>query len=213
GHIIKFKQVTKSWFDVEIFHNGKYVRGYISKADVELLDYSAPVSQGIPVRDKIHAYSTLSKDSTVLRTYERGHIIRYKKITSNWYDLEIYHNGKYVRAYVHHDDVEIMNTTSPVLRGVVMKKPTNVYSSLSKTSDVIRTYNPGHILTYKQVTSQWLDITINVNGVLSKGYVSVDDVEKFINSTVVQEGIAINEPTYVYSQLSNQSSKLRQYPK
>lgn len=213
GHIIKFKKVTTNWFDVEIYHNGKYVRGYIHKDDVYQLNTTGPVLQGVPKNGKVQAYSTLSKNSTVLREYNEGHIIKFKQVTPDWYDIEIFHNGKYVRAYIYKNDVELLNSNGPVLRGIALKNPTNVYSSLSKNSKVIRQYTSGYIITHKQVTSKWLDVTIEIQGKSTKGYIPIEDVERLTPSNKVEQGIALKDSTPVYEKMSKDSKVLKTYPK
>lgn len=99
------------------------------------------------------------------------------------------------------------------LSGVALKSPTNVYESTSTSSTVLKDYSKGTVLVYKPYNDSWYSATVKVNGTWKKGYIHKADVEDKVDNPVRLKGVALDNPTAVYSQASSNSKRIKSYSK
>lgn len=210
GKILKFEKSNNQWLQATVYVNGKAVAGYINSDDVDLLVEKQESSRGIVYNENLHVYSTPSKNSNVLKSYNEGHTVVYQTYSSQWNEAKVYANGKWQYGFIHEDDVIPENTPQSTLNGVVKNEKLNVYSGLSKSSNVLKSYNEGTSVKYRTHTANWYEATVYVNGKATTGYIHKSDV---INDDAKQEtlsGIA-KKRVNVYSSTSTSSSILKSY--
>lgn len=96
------------------------------------------------------------------------------------------------------------------LRGVAAKQTTHVYAQMSTKSEVLRSYNQGHILLFQPHNSEWYSATVIVNGERLSGYIYADDVEVITQDQKQLHGFALRY-VEVYSSPSRNASVLKGY--
>ncbi|MBD7937197.1 N-acetylmuramoyl-L-alanine amidase [Cytobacillus sp. Sa5YUA1] len=210
GKILKFEKSNNQWLQATVYVNGKAVTGYINSDDVDLLVEKQESSRGIVYNKNLHVYATPSKSSNVLKSYNEGHTVMYSTYSAQWNEARVYANGKWQYGFIHEDDVIPENTPQSTLNGVVKNEKLHVYSGLSKSSNVLKSYNEGKSIKYRTHTANWYEATVYVNGKATTGYIHKNDV---INDDAKQEtlsGIA-KKRVNVYSSTSTSSSILKSY--
>lgn len=207
GHVLKFRSFTDDWYEATVKVNGKSKTGYIHKSDVELVATLQEQFQGVSAKNHTKVYEAASRTSKVLRTYNYGHILKYRTFTNSWYEATIIVNGKAKLAYIHKDDVQALNKS---LTGYSYQNPTIVYSDMSTTSDRLKEYSFGAKLTYIPHTNEWFKATVFINGIKQNGYIQTKDVGPIYP---VINGYAHSDPTIVYTNTSKKSKQLRSYQK
>ncbi|WP_153463446.1 SH3 domain-containing protein [Sediminibacillus terrae] len=167
--------------------------------------------QGIGLQDSTPVYAKTSTNSTVLKSYERGTLLRYSTYNTSWYKATVYIRGKATTGYIRKRDVENAVTPQSDMQGVGNVKPTNVYALASNSSKVLKSYSKGTILKYKTFTSNWYQATVYLNGRATAGYIDASDVENADNSPASLSGVSLDDPVKVYQQATETSNVLKSY--
>lgn len=98
-----------------------------------------------------------------------------------------------------------------ILEGVALKSPTKVYSSTSRSSELLKDYNKGSILLYLPHSGEWYGAVVFINGKRHNGFINKSDVDTSVKDQQVLKGIGTKSPTSVYSEASTSSNKLKSY--
>ncbi|GGE54801.1 hypothetical protein GCM10011391_37220 [Pullulanibacillus camelliae] len=211
GSTLKYKTLTSGWYECTVIINNKAHTGYIKKSDVENVVTSQQTLHGVGVKSPTKVYSKASTNSTVLKSYAKGSVLKYKSFTSDWYECTVYVNGKATKGYIQKSDVENSVTKKETLHGAALKNPTKVYSDASTSSTALKSYAKGSVLKYKTFTSNWYECTIYVNGKKTTGYINKSDVENSVTKQETFQGVGLNSPTKVYSDASTSAKALKSY--
>ncbi|USK41521.1 N-acetylmuramoyl-L-alanine amidase [Cytobacillus firmus] len=214
GSSLQFKTFTDDWYEATVYVGGKAATGYIHRSAV-LLD-GTPQSEltGIVKPVSLNVYANPSAGSQVLKRYTEGSVLRMKTYTDNWYEATVYVNGKPLTGYIKKSEVLNPDDAQKELTGIVKVISLNVYSSLSRSSGVLKSYEQGRILKYKTYTANWYQATVIVNGKAVTGYIHKQDIENSVSSPVSLTGTA-QDPSgvRVYTRASATSDVLKSYPK
>lgn len=212
GHILKYQEHETNWYIATVIINGQAKTGYIHVDDVDTTENNPQRLTGFALKASTPVYTSPSKNSKVIRSYNRGHNLVYSTFSTEWYKATVYVDGVAQTGYIHTNDVgNDFETSGTRLKGVALKNPTPVYSNTSKNSNQLRTYNQGHILSYRTHNSDWFEATVYLNGSANIGYIHADDVETADQSPSELEGIGLKNGTNVYNSTSTNSSVLRSY--
>lgn len=212
GSLLKYKSTTtKDWYEAVVMHNGEWTTGYIHKNDVENIDNTPTTLYGIASKKTTKVYSKASTESSSLRTYEQGSILKYKTLTSEWYEATVMHNGQWTTGYIHKDDVENTVVNKESLQGIGLKDSTHVYTKATRSSKSLKSYVQGSILKYRTFSNDWYEATVYINGNPTIGYIHKSDVETLLDNKETLSGVGLKNPTAVYSKASTNSLKLKTY--
>jgi len=184
------------------------------RAAIPATSKNQQTSQGIALKSPTNVYSKQSTKASVLKSYQQGHILKFKKLNSKWYEATVYVNGTAKNGFINVNDVEIATKSQKSLQGVGLKSPTNVYKKASSTSKVLKSYRQGAILKYKSYTAGWYEATVYINGKPTTGYINVKDVGKNPSqedSQTVLKGFGLKSPTNVYERNSTGAKVLKSY--
>ena len=165
---------------------------------------------GVALKSPTYVYASASTNSSKLKSYAVGSVLKYRSYSSTWYAATVYVNGKAKHGYIYAKDVETATTSPVTLEGIAIKSPTRVYASAS-TSKVLKSYSLGSILKYQTFTSKWYRATVYVNGKAKTGYILKSDVDTATQNPTARRGIGLKSPTKVYSKASVSSSSLKSY--
>lgn len=178
GTILKYYTYTSSWYKTTVYIKGIATSGYIHVNDVENIVTSQESISGIGLQSPTLVYSKASTDSTALKAYAVGTILRLKTFTSNWYEATVYIKGSLKIGYVKKSHIEtIWSSNNQTLEGAALKNPTKVYSKASRTSTVLKSYTQSKILRYKLLFDHWYSTTVYISGVATPGYINRSDVQ------------------------------------
>ncbi|MEK5066203.1 N-acetylmuramoyl-L-alanine amidase [Cytobacillus sp. FSL R5-0596] len=214
GTAVKYKAYTANWYQTTVYVNGKPVSGYIHKNDVIDTDAPQELLQGIVKHSRLNVYSKVSNTSSSLKSYSEGSNVKYRTFTDNWYQTTVYVNGETRTGYIQKSDVIDSDAPQTDLRGLVKESRLNVYSKVSESSSILKSYSQGSIVRYKTFTDNWYITTVYVNGKQETGYIHKSDVEtgnteQKLISVIAQAPTGVN----VYSKASAASSVLKSYKK
>jgi|GEM_PF-5309335 len=211
GKILKFYNHDSNWFWSFVTVDGKTVKIYINKSDVELATLNPELREGVALKDTTNLYELPSTSSKVLRTFNSGKILKFYTYTNNWFKSYVSVNGKITTIYISKKDIE-EPTNSPVIKeGIAIKNPTYMYESPSRISKALRTFTSGKVLKFYTYTTEWYRSSVMVNGANQTIYINKADVEELISNPVKEEGIALRNPTNVYASASNSSKVLKTF--
>src|SRR5699024_3154233 len=150
----------------------------------------------------------------VLRDYDKGYILQYKTLTSDWYEATVIINHQPYTGYINKKDVENFTDNQSELKGIALKNPTNVYAKASTSSEVLKNYDKGHILQYKTLTSDWYEATVIINHQPYTGYINKKDVANLGTEDQTElRGVSLGNPTNVYQSPSTNSETIKSYDK
>jgi beta-N-acetylglucosaminidase len=213
GSVLKYETLTSEWYQCVVYIDGKPTQGFIKTSDVENLVENQEDLTGIGTQSPTPVYSDASKNSTVLKSYSQGSVLKYRTFAPGWYEATVYANGHWTTGYISVDDVENTVSNQETLNGVSLGSPTPIYTKASTNSNVLKSYNKGSILKYKTFAPGWYEATIYVNGHWEKGYIKSSDVENVINNQELLKGVGVQNPTHIYSEASTSSKVLKSYGK
>ncbi len=211
GSILKYRSLNSNWYEATVFINGKPSTGYINKSHVESKVDKQETLQGIGTKSPTHIYSKAATNSSKLKSYEQGSILKYKTFSKDWYEARVKVNGAYKTGYIHKSHVENKLNKQETVRGIGTKSPTNIYSKASTSSKKIKSYEQGSILKYKTFSKDWYEARVKVNGAYKTGYIHKSHVENKLSKQETTRGIGTKSPTNVYSKASTNSKKLKSY--
>lgn len=211
NHSLIYYPYSSNWYVATVYlYDGIAYRGYIHKDDVG--DHSNASSVRGVALNQTNVYSSRNTKSSVLKSYSKGSILKYRSYNKDWYIATVYVNGIRHTGYISAKDVETAATQQQVIRGVGTKKTTKVYARASTNSKVLKSYKEGQILKYRTFSRNWYEATVYVNGTRQTGYISARDVDTITDNQQRLRGIGIKSPTRVYSLASKDSKTLRSYP-
>lgn len=214
GTSIKFKTFTDEWYEATVYVNGKPASGYIHRSSVVLEGTPQANLTGIVKPVSLNVYAKTSGASQVLKRYTEGSVLRIRTYTDNWYEATVYLNGEPHTGYIKKSEVLNPDDPQKELSGIVKGLDLNVYSSLSRSSAVLKSYEQGRLLKYRTYTANWYQATVYVNGKATTGYIHKQDIENTVPSQVTLTGTA-QDPSgvRVYTRASATSDVLKSYPK
>lgn len=166
---------------------------------------------GIALEKFVSVYSEVNRNAKVLKSYQQGHILKYRSYSAGWYEATVYINGKPTIGYIAEEDVETATTSQIGLQGIGLKNPTKIYAKASKNSGTLKTYKNGHILKYSEFTSNWFEATVMYKGKWKTGYIFAGDVETASSLETKLGGVGVKSPTNVYTTASKNSNPLKTY--
>ncbi|MFD1706498.1 N-acetylmuramoyl-L-alanine amidase [Siminovitchia sediminis] len=218
GSPLKYQAFSIMWHKATVYVKGKRLSGYIYSGDVMSKKPSAehpspngPTLRGVAKQSPTAVYSSQSTTSKKLKTYPKGHILKYKALNSNWHIATVYINGKAQTGYLHVSHVDTADTSSSRLKGIAIKSPTRVYSKASTSSSTLKSYSQGHVLSYRNFTKEWFEATVYVSGKPRTGYIHKNHVENAGKKHKTIKGAAMKSSTHVYSKASRGSKILKSY--
>ncbi|GGH76548.1 N-acetylmuramoyl-L-alanine amidase [Pullulanibacillus pueri] len=101
GSILKYKTFISGWYECTVYIKGKATTGYIKASTVENAVTKQTTIKGSPITSVKHVYIAPSTSSKVLKSYQKGAVLKYKTFTSNWYECTVYINGKPTTGYIY----------------------------------------------------------------------------------------------------------------
>lgn len=102
GKLLKYRPFDSKWFIATVYVDGKAHTGYISTADVSPY---APTFKSYAIKSPTNVYSKTSRSSPVLKSYQKGHLLKFQAYNDNWYKAVVYVKGKKKTGYIHVNDV------------------------------------------------------------------------------------------------------------
>ena len=211
GHSLIFRTYNSQWYQATVFVNGVSHNGFIHVNDITFEEKNEPAAptqpiiRGVAIADKVSVYSATSRTSTVLKSYNKGHILQYRTFNATWHVATVVVGGVARTGYIHSADIENVVTLQTAKSGVALKSSTPVYASTSTGASVLKSYAQGSILRYQTFTSEWYQATVVVNGKSRTGYIHRNDVEEITSAPTTINGIGIKAPTNVYTRASKSS--------
>lgn len=210
GTLLKYETYTAEWHRATVYINGKATVGFIKVSDVENIQTKRDLT-GVGVKSPVNVYSKASRSSAVLKSYPLGSVLKFRTLTSGWYEATVYINGTATIGYINRTDVEV-KAASIDLHGVALKQPTNVYTRADSTSGVLKSYPAGSVLKYSSLIPGWYEATVYIKGKATRGFIKQSDVENAVQNPVTYIGVGTASPTNVYVRPSAGSSTLKSYP-
>ncbi|QTN00811.1 SH3 domain-containing protein [Sediminibacillus dalangtanensis] len=211
GTLLRYSTYNTSWYKATVYIRGEATTGYIRKRDVETAVSPQRSLQGIGKANTTNVYALASDSSKVLKSYSKGTILKYKTLTSNWYQATVYLNGRATTGYIYASDVENADNSPANLLGVSLTDPVKVYQQAIETSDVLKSYGQGTVLKYKTFTSGWYKATVYVRGKAKTGYISKKQVENADPEPTEIVGVGLKSSTKVYDSPNSNSNTLKAY--
>src|SRR5699024_5839203 len=96
GHILQFSSYANGWYQTGVYLNGEYKRGYIKASDVEqaVLEESQKLVEGFfATKDPTKVYQKASRNTKVIKTYKKGHSLKFRVLSKNWYQARVKVDG------------------------------------------------------------------------------------------------------------------------
>lgn len=176
GTLLKYKTFSTNWYEATVYIKGKATTGYIHKNHVEQPVANPKELIGIAKQSSVNVYSETATNSNVLKSYGQKTILQYETFISGWYKATVYVDGEPTTGYIHKDHVENAAENQEILNGYAAKSPTNIYTSTSTSTKVIKDYPIASELKFKTFTSNWYQATVFVDGEAQTGYISKHDI-------------------------------------
>ena len=178
NHSLIYRTYSNTWHEATVYLNGKPNTGYIHVNDVGDSNNVSFV-KGVAL-NKTNVYSSTNTRSKILKTYDKGSILKYRSYKKDWLIATVYVKGKAHTGYIQSKDVQTAFSNKQLSRGIGIKKPTKVYARASTSSRILKSYHSGHVLKFRTFSNNWHEATVYVNGKKHTGYLSTKDVENEI---------------------------------
>lgn len=209
GSLLKYRLHSNEWYKATVYIKGQPKTGYIYASDVGEKQEAKSV-KGIALKTKTNVYSDTSK-SKILRTYNQGHILKYRAYDKDWFIATVIINGNRQTGFINKRDVETGVEKQTSLTGIGLKSPTKIYQRASTSSNTLKSYAQGRTLKYREFTSNWYEATVYIKGKQQTGYIHKKDVEEVVSELKSLQGVGIKNPTKVHQRASITSKTLKSY--
>ncbi|MFA8440087.1 SH3 domain-containing protein [Pueribacillus sp. YX66] len=187
GSILKYRTFTSNWYEATVYVNGKRQTGYIHKSHVEnaIPEKDRETLRGIGTQVPTSVYARASTSAKKLKSYASGSQLKYRTFTSNWYEATVYIKGKPTTGYISKSHVDQLVNSQKRLDGRALKSPTHVYAGASRSSKLLKSYKKHSILKFRELSRNWYEATVYLNGKPHTGYIHKSDVttEDIVNYT------------------------------
>ncbi|WP_409302915.1 glucosaminidase domain-containing protein [Peribacillus sp. SCS-155] len=137
GSVLSYKTFTSGWYQSTVYINGKATTCYIRKSDVENTISPVQNLEGLTMKEPVSIYSKATGNSNILRNYKKGVILKFWPLTSDWYETNIYINGKATRGYIKAGDIKVLEDDINFVR-----ESTDYGLSLEEAADMQMKVNP-----------------------------------------------------------------------
>lgn len=211
GHILIFRNYDNNWYEATVYIKGVAHTGYILKNDVEVATLTPQQLKGVSNANPTRVFATATTNGQVLKSYQLGHVLKYRSFSPSWYEATVYINGIQNTGYIYVYDVETATADTATLNGIGIENPTHVYDNASTNARSLKSYEQGQILKYRPFTSNWYEATVYVNGKRHTGYIYKYHVENITSNPEKISGFAIKKPTNAYSKPSKNAPVLKTY--
>lgn len=165
--------------------------------------------QGYSLVQPVNVYASPSREAPILKSYDYGHPLIYQPYSNDWYVAIVFINGISYKGYINKDDVGNISEAQSV-KGITLNK-TNVYSSTSTDSRVLKSYSKGSIIKYRSYNKDWYIVTVYVKEKKHTGYIPIKNVETIVNKPMVSRGVGVKKSTKVYSKPSSDANIIKSY--
>ena len=209
GTLLKYETHNDDWYKATIYKNGSPQTGYIPKEDAGNAEEATTVT-GIALQTSTKIYDDTDKKK-VLKSYEKGSILKYKAYKKDWYTAVVIIKGKKHTGFIHVKDVETSYTKIEAMKGIAKNKTTQFYKHASKSSKKMKSYPQGQILKVQKFTDDWYKGIVYVKGKPASGYLPVNDLETVKQSGDTIKGVAAAKPVHVYDRASKNSKTIKTY--
>ncbi|WP_246880482.1 SH3 domain-containing protein [Sporosarcina sp. 6E9] len=172
---------------------------------------ASQILKGVALKSPTYVYDEAKPGSNVLKSYSEGSIMLYRAHNADWYTTSVTVKGKKHSGFISKADVDTSVETQTLLQGIGLQASTAVYATASTGSKKLKTYSVGSLLHYKTFTSEWYETSVIINGKRTPGYIHKSHVENGVESDEILKGLAILNPTAVYSRASTNSAALKSY--
>lgn len=167
--------------------------------------------RGIALLDKTPVYNGTSTNTSVIKTFSKGTVLEYKTYISGWYEISLVINGKSQKGYIQAKHLLNASTKPKTLKGISLSN-LNIYTNATKSSSVLKKYNPGVILTINTFVSGWYETVVTVNGSAKKGYLESNQLEMILADRESNKGVTV-QTTNVYAKPSTSATVLNSWTK
>src|SRR5699024_10070248 len=104
GHVLIFNTHEPNWYIATVYKNGVPHTGYIYSEDVDVIfDSQQETKQGNALNKTVSVYERPSKDAKALKSYQYGHILKYRTYSSQWHMATVIVNGERQTGFIHAD--------------------------------------------------------------------------------------------------------------
>ncbi|PKR77819.1 hypothetical protein CEY16_07775 [Halalkalibacillus sediminis] len=210
GSKLLYRSFLSGWYEAIVYVDGTKHTGYISQNDVEEPVEKQASLTGVAL-GKTSVYSSTNKNSSEIKNYSKGSILKYKTFIEGWYEATVFVDGVKYTGYIHSGDVEEPTSNPKSLSGVGTKQKTKVYAKASESSSVLKDYGQGSTLKYKTFINDWYAAEVILDGKRHTGYIHVNDVQEPTNDPVSLKGVALKNKTNVYVSANKDSRVLKDY--
>lgn len=209
NHLLTYQPFSSDWYSAVVFINGIAYKGYINKDDVGNISEAQSV-KGVALT-KTNVYSSISTDSSILKSYNKGSILWYRSYNKDWYIVTAYVNGIKHTGYISIKNVETIVSTPITSSGVGVNNPTKVYSMPSSDASIIKSYQSGKVLLYSTFSKDWYEVIVYVKGKKHTAYIYSKDIEPVIQIQKSLSGVGIQQTIPIYTLASNDSKIIKEY--
>lgn len=165
---------------------------------------------GFALKQPVSVYANTNLNAEVLKSYPYGKLLKYRVYSKEWYEATVYINGKAHTGYIYAGDVGKTDSI-PTINGIALNQKTAVYGKTAKDSAVLKSYSRGQILKYKAYDKDWFTATVYINGKAHTGFIHTSDVETATTRASSLQGVAVKNPTKIYSKAATNSKVLKSY--
>ncbi|MBS4218966.1 N-acetylmuramoyl-L-alanine amidase [Bacillus sp. FJAT-49711] len=185
GQLLQFRSFATNWYIATIYKKGSKVTGYIHINDIEIANTSEVVQKGAALKGPTRIYSTASNSGKVIKSYKKGHVLKYRTFTSNWYIATVYVKGKKTNGFIYIEDVDNILKKQSTMKGIATSPTTKVYAGASTQSKVLKSYKFASKLVYRTYSTDWYQATVYVNGNKKVGFIHKNDVANISGKAIV----------------------------
>lgn len=210
GTVLTYKSYSTNWYEIEVEINNRKQIGYIHKKHVENAKKDSVKSFGLVEKNPTNIRSRASTKADVLTTVPVNSFIEYETFTKYWHKVKITKNGQEKTGYIHKN--HISDAKDEQLNGVAAKEKTNIRSSPSTKSEILKQYKIGTVLTYKIYNKNWYEIEVEVNNKKKIGFVHKKHVKNGVLNQEKLRGIAQKNKTNIRTNASTKSEVMSSVP-
>ncbi|MEW4309158.1 SH3 domain-containing protein [Rossellomorea marisflavi] len=108
GSILYYKSFISGWYEATVYVNGSRKTGYLQASKVENFLPNQHSQEGLALNSPTKVYSTPTTSSSMLKSYPKGTLLKYKTLSENWYEATVYIKGTPTTGYINKKDVKTL---------------------------------------------------------------------------------------------------------
>ncbi len=152
GEVLVYKTFSTEWYQATVYINGEQTTGYIHHSHVEETLPDEGLLEGRSLKKQTNVYANATRDSSILKSYSKDKILKFRTLSRNWYQATVYIDGKPIKGYINVNDLSVGDVLNISKYDYSLKTMVDIQMTKSPKAD-----GAGNILATRESVEFYVD--------------------------------------------------------